>query len=79
MFVAQGVVLVAAAISMDSRVTRAALARYLTFAVLHLAFHASHLASMPAHDATGLVAALALDVAFPDLLLVIAGTAKRAV
>ncbi len=36
-------------------------------------------AGMPAHDATGLVAALALDVAFPALLLVIAGTAKRAV
>lgn len=34
---------------------------------------------MPAHDAIGLVAALALDVAFPALLLVIAGTAKRAV
>jgi len=34
---------------------------------------------MPAHDAIGLVAALALDVAFPALLLVIASTAKRAV
>ena len=79
MFVAQGVVLVVAAIIMDSRVTRAALAGYLTFAVLQLVFHASHLAGMPAHDATGLVAALALDVAFPDLLLVIADTAKRAV
>ena len=57
----------------------AALAGYLTFAVLQLVFHASHLAGMPAHDATGLVAALALDVAFPALLLVIVGTAKRAV
>jgi hypothetical protein len=34
---------------------------------------------MPAHDAIGPVTALALDVAFPALLLVIAGTAKRAV
>jgi hypothetical protein len=79
MFVAQGVVLVVAAIIMDSRVTRAALAGYLTFAVLHLVFHASHLAGMPAHDAIGLVIALALDVAFPALILVTAGTAKRPV
>jgi hypothetical protein len=35
--------------------------------------------NMPAHDAIGPVTALALDVAFPALLLVIAGTAKRAV
>jgi hypothetical protein len=52
---------------------------YLTFAVLHLVFHASHLARMPAHDATGLVIALALDVAFPALILVTAGRAKRRV
>jgi hypothetical protein len=32
-----------------------------------------------AHDAIGPVTALALDVAFPALLLVIVGTAKRAV
>jgi hypothetical protein len=34
---------------------------------------------MPAHDAIGLVTALALDVAFPALLLVTAGTARRPV
>jgi hypothetical protein len=42
-------------------------------------FHASHLAGMPAHDAIGLVIALALDVAFPALILVTAGMAKRRV
>jgi hypothetical protein len=79
MFVAQGVVLVVAAIVMDTLVTRAALAGYLTFAVLHLVFHVRHLAGMPAHDAIGLVVALAVDVAFPALILVTAGTARRPV
>ena len=53
---------------------------------VHLVLHASHLAGMPAHDATGLVIAPALDVAFPALdvafpalILVTAGTAKRPV
>ena len=53
--------------------------RYLTFAVLHLVLHASHLAGMPARDAIGLVTALALDVAFPALVLLTAGRAKRPV
>jgi hypothetical protein len=59
-FVAQGVVMVAAAIIMEYRLVCVALAGYLTFAIL------------PTRDAIGLVIALALDVAFPVVLLIVA-------
>lgn len=69
-FLAQGVVLVAAAIVMEHRLIRAALASFLTFAVLHLVFHATHLTGISRAGATGLVIALALQVALPAVLLV---------
>jgi hypothetical protein len=77
-FVAQGVMMAAAAIIMEHRLVRAALASYLTFAVLHLAFHASHLAGMPRADAIGLVIALSLDVVVPAAMLIAARPAEPA-
>jgi hypothetical protein len=71
-FVAQGVVMVAAAIIMEYRLVCVALAGYLTFAILHIVFHGTHLQGMPTRDAIGLVIALALDVAFPVVLLIVA-------
>jgi hypothetical protein len=72
-YVSQGVVLVLAAIAMELWLVRAALAGYVTFAILHLVFHVTHLAGMPPHDAIVLVAALALDAAIPLTLLIMAG------
>lgn len=68
-FLALGVVLVAAAIVMEHRLIRAALASFLTFAVLHLVFHATHLSGMSRAGATGLVIALAVEAALAAVLL----------
>jgi hypothetical protein len=79
-FLAQAVVMTAAAIVMDYRLVRAALAGYITFGVLHLAFHARHLAGIPRADTIALVILLALEVVIPVLLLIAArpsGTAGR--
>jgi hypothetical protein len=73
-YVSQGVVLILAAIVMEVWLARAALAGYATFAVLHLVFHATHLAGMPPHDAIVLVIALALDAAIPLALLIMTGS-----
>jgi hypothetical protein len=77
-YVSQGVVLALAAVAMERRLVRAALAGYVTFAVLHLAFHAAHLAGMPPHDAILLTIALVLDAAVPAALLIVAGSGGRA-
>lgn len=76
-FVSQGVVLAAAAIAMERRLARAALAGYATFAILHLLFHVTHLAGMPPHDAIVLVIVLVLDAAVPLALLIVAGRPAR--
>jgi hypothetical protein len=77
-YVSQGVVLALAALAMERRLVRAALAGYVTFAVLHLAFHVTHLAGMPPHDAVGLTTALVLDAAIPAALLIIAESRGQA-
>jgi hypothetical protein len=77
-FVAQAVVMAAAAIVMDHRLVRAALAGYLTFGGLHLAFHARHLAGMPRSDAVALVILLSLEVVLPALLLIAARPPRAA-
>jgi hypothetical protein len=77
-YVSQGVVLVVAAIVMEHVLVRAALAGYVTFAILHMVFHVTHLAGMPPHDAILLVIALALDAAIPVALLIIAGSPRTA-
>ena len=76
-YISQGVVLVLAAIVVELWLVRAALAGYATFAILHLVFHASHLAGMPPHDAIVLVIALVLDVVIPLALLILAGRPAR--
>jgi hypothetical protein len=68
-FVAQAVVMAGAAIVMEYRLVRVALAGYITFAGLHLAFHARHLAGMPRADAIALVILLLLEVVIPLALL----------
>ncbi len=77
-YLSQAVVLGLAAIAMERRLVRAALAGYLTFALLHLVFHVTHLAGMPAHDAIGLTTALVFDAAIPAALLIIAGSRRTA-
>jgi hypothetical protein len=63
---------------MEPRLVRAALAGYVTFAVLHLVFHLTHLAGMPLHDAILLTTTLVLDAAIAAALLIIAGSRRRA-
>lgn len=75
-YVSQAVVLIAAAVIMERRLVRVALAGCLTFTVLHLLFHVTHLTGKPAPDAAGLVVALALNAAVPAALFVVAGAAS---
>lgn len=77
-FLAQGVMLGAAAIVMQHRLIQAALAGFLTFSVLHLAFHATHLGGMSPAGAAGLVIALVLEAALPVVLLIAARPALLA-
>jgi hypothetical protein len=76
-YISQGVVLVLAAVAMERRLVRAALAGYVTFAVLHLVFHTTHLAGMPAHDSILLTTALVLDATIPAALLIVAESGGR--
>lgn len=69
-FISQGVVLAAAAVIMQRRLTAIALCGYLSFAVLHLIYHYRHLAGMADREATGLVVALALSIVVPAALLI---------
>lgn len=57
---AMAVVLGCAAIWMDLRLSRVALAAYLVYALTHLGFHLAHLGGMSAGGAAFLVIALAL-------------------
>src|SRR5260370_12009456 len=76
-YLSQAVVLGLAAIAMEPRLVRAALAGYVTFAVLHLVFHVTHLAGKPPADAIGLTIALVLNAAIPAALLIIAWSPRR--
>lgn len=72
---ALAVVLGAAALRMERGLVQAALAGYLVYSVSHLAFHATHLAGLPATDAALLLTGLALLPVFALALLL---TATRA-
>jgi hypothetical protein len=72
---ALAVVLGAAALRMERGLVQAALAGYLVYSVSHLAFHATHLAGLPATDAALLLTGLALLPAFALALLLIAARA----
>lgn len=73
---ALAVVLGAAAMRMDRGLVQAALAGYLVYCVSHLAFHATHLGSLPATDATLLLISLSLPPAFALALLLIAASGR---
>ncbi len=77
-YLSQAVVLGLAAIAMEPWLVRAALAGYVTFAVLHLVFHVTHLAGKLPDNAIGLTIALVLDAALPAALLIIAWSPRRA-
>lgn len=63
------VVLVFAAVTMERRLTQAALAGYLMFAVPHLVFHLNHLSHMSFVDQVGNVVSLVAVVLIPLALL----------
>jgi hypothetical protein len=63
-------VLGAAALRLERSLVQAALAGYLVYSVSHLAFHATHLARLPATDATLLLIALAVLPAMAAALLI---------
>jgi hypothetical protein len=65
-------VLGVAAVSMQPRIVRTALAANLVFTVPHFVFHAAHLEHFLVADAIGQTVALGMGVAIPVVLLVIA-------
>jgi hypothetical protein len=69
---ALAVVLGAAALRMERSLVQAALAGYLVYSVSHLAFHATHLMSLPATGAELLLTGLVLLPAFALALLLVA-------
>jgi hypothetical protein len=69
---ALAVVLGASALIMERRLVSTALLAYLTFAAYHLVFHVTHLEHFPQADAIAQTSALALGVAFPLVLLIVA-------
>jgi Ca2+/Na+ antiporter len=74
---ALAVVLGASVLIMERRLVSTALLAYLTFAVYHLVFHATHLEHFPQADAIAQTSALALGVAFPSVLLILAWQGER--
>ncbi|GAA3686278.1 hypothetical protein GCM10022267_86450 [Lentzea roselyniae] len=62
-------VLVFAAVTLERRLTQAALVGYLLFAVPHLVFHLNHLSHMPFADQVGNVVSLVAVVLVPLALL----------
>ncbi|GAA1770026.1 hypothetical protein [Luedemannella helvata] len=71
-FVTLGVLLAAAAILNDARVTTVVLAGVLTFNALHLAFHAVHHGTLTGFDLVASLASLAAGVLAPVALLILA-------
>jgi hypothetical protein len=70
---ALAVVLGASALIMERRLITTALLAYLTFAMYHLVFHATHLEHFPQADAITQTSALVMvEVAFPLVLLILA-------
>jgi hypothetical protein len=63
------VVLGAAALAMERRLTYTALIAYLAYSVPHLVFHATHLEPFTPADAAAQTSVLALGVVLPILLL----------
>jgi hypothetical protein len=69
MNLALGLVTAVAAITMDRRMVRTALAAYLLFAVPHLLFHITHHQHYTAQQAVGETTALTIAVLLPIALL----------
>lgn len=76
MTLASAVVLTAATIRMGQWLVRTALVMYLTWAVPHFFVHLSMLGHLTQATATVLMTALALAIALPAGLLVLAGRAR---
>ena len=64
-------VFVAAAITMERRMARIALAAYLLFAIPHLIFHLTHLAHFTTAAATAQTTVLMIAVLLPVVLLIL--------
>jgi hypothetical protein len=64
-------VLAVAAVTMERRMVRTALAANLLFTVPHFVFHTTHLDHMPTGDAVTQTVTLALGVVIPAVLLVL--------
>lgn len=67
-----GIVLAAAGVWLDRRMTLVALTAYLAFALPHLVFHAAHLEHATPAEAVGLIGGLALGVALAIVCAVFA-------
>jgi hypothetical protein len=76
-FLALGVLLVWAAVSLAPALVRAALGVLLVFTVPHLAFHATHANGLSAGDNVANLAGLAFVVVLPAVLLVAIWRAER--
>ena len=70
--VSLAVILAAAAVFLEKRLVQAALSGYLVYAVLHLAFHVTHLERFPPADAITQTAAMILLVVLTVVLLFLA-------
>jgi hypothetical protein len=71
------VLLGAAAVAMDRRLTRIALVAWLVAAVPHFIFHAQHMDDLEGVDAVGQLSTLGLGVALPLLLLFWTRSSRR--
>ncbi len=71
------VLLAWAAVSLDRRLTQAALVAYLVYAVPHLVYHSTHLMHFPPGDAVAQVVVLLIGVAIPLALLADASRPPR--
>jgi hypothetical protein len=78
MNLALGLVTAVAAVTMDRRTVRTALAAYLVFAILHLLFHVTHHHHYPAAQAVGETTALTFAMLLPVTLLAMTWLQRRA-
>lgn len=70
---AMAVVVGVAAVSMERRLVRTAMAANLVFGGPHFAFHATHLEHFPPADAIAQTTVLAITLGIPVVLLILAG------